>query len=122
MQPLQHYSPFVENNLANSLPVLENPGTRINKIISNNAELHLNSSPSSQNSRDGQCSDAPPGTASHSTTADIASFRSKRIRNHNAKSATTLLKNACHGLLRALVQECTDMKCAITAANKCSDQ
>ena len=33
-----------------------------------------------------------------------AAWRRKRIRSHNAKSATTLLKNSWHGLPRALVQ------------------
>ena len=42
----------------------------------------------------------------------------KRI--HSPKSARTLLKNAWHRRLHALVQEWTDMNCATTSANNFS--
>ena len=42
----------------------------------------------------------------------------KRI--HSPKSARTLLKNAWHGRLHAIVQEWTDMNCATTSANNFS--
>jgi hypothetical protein len=45
------------------------------------------------------------GTSYPSPTKHVASFRGKRIDNHNAKSARMPLKTAWHGLLRAIVQE-----------------
>ena len=48
---------------------------------------------------------AAPDATFPGTSRDIASFRRKRIRNHKAQPATTLLKNAWHGLLHAIVQE-----------------
>ena len=45
---------------------------------------------------------------------------SRRTRIHSAKSARTLLKSVWRGRLHATVQEWTDMRCAITSANKFS--
>ena len=53
-------------------------------------------------------------------TCHAVSFCRKRI--HNPISARTLLKNAWHELLRALVQEWADMNCLITSANNFSGQ
>ena len=61
-----------------------------------------------------------PGATLPSTPWAITSFRRTRI--HSPKSARTLLKNAWHGRLHAIVQEWTDMHCAITSANNFSGQ
>lgn len=61
---------------------------------------------------------APPGAPNQGATCHAVSFRRKRTPK--PISAKTPLKNPRHGLLRALVQEWTDMNCKITSANNVS--
>jgi len=61
-----------------------------------------------------------PAATLPSTPWTITSFCRKRI--HSPKSARTLLRNAWHGRLHAIVQEWTDMHCAITSANNFSGE
>jgi hypothetical protein len=61
---------------------------------------------------------APPGAPNQGATCHAVSFRRKRTPK--PISAKTPLKNPRHGLLRALVQEWTDMNCEITSANNVS--
>jgi hypothetical protein len=60
---------------------------------------------------------APSGTANQGATCHAVSFRRDGV-----SSAGTPLKTPWHGLLRALVQEWTNMNCTVTSANNFSEQ
>ena len=60
--------------------------------------------------------------ANQGATCHAVSFNREENRVFTVQSGGTPVKNPWHGLLRALVQEWTDMNCAITSANNFSGQ
>jgi hypothetical protein len=72
--------------------------------------------PSSREGKGSSCP-APSGTANQGATCHAVSFRRDGV-----ESAGTPLKTPWHGLLRALVQEWTNMNCTVTSAKNFSGQ